>query len=531
MNTDMTIYQSTLPFKGSSEVALFFRNHQITHKQFNQRVDKYADILFNLGIRKDDVVSILSPNIPECIITYYALNKIGAIAAFLHPLIPSNLLKEAMIESKSKYFIVIDLFYNKYKCVSEQLGIKTFLFSVDEDLNFIEKVVYHIKNKKDLKNISDNLYIYKNNSEKANFEINTDYNKPSVYLRSGGTTGKSKTIVLSDKQLLYPGSLASWITDSKLDGKTIIGFLPLFHGFGLAMGVIAPLMNNASSLLMVKFDLKEVIKNIKKDHLHVLIFIPYLVKKILDSGKFKGKYLKNLIATFCGADKTPSYIIDEYDNLMKQYDSQAVLLEGYGLTETVTVTFVNTLKNNKKGSVGKPLLGTKFKIVNEDNLEDDIGSNNTGLILIASPALCIGYLNDKDPFYIDKNGEKWLITGDIGYHDDEGYLFFSNRKKDVYKIAGYNVFPSQIEEIASSFDEVTFACCIFINDEKHPYLKLFVELNKDKEIDKEKLKNQIKEKLESSLIKYSVPEKIILLDELPRTNIGKIDKKKLVEYK
>ena len=527
MTTSMTIYQSILPFKDSNNVALYFLNHKITHREFYKKVNNQAELLYSIGVRKDDVVTILSPNIIECITTFYALNKIGAIVAFLHPLLPKATLEESLIQSKSKFFFVIDVFYKKYEEVVKRVDVKTYLLSAMADISKIEKMVFKHKYKKELEGIDKNMYLHLlNYSLTKEVETNTDYLKPSVYLRSGGTTGKSKIVILNDKQLLYPGSLATWITGQYLPGKAIIGVLPLFHGFGLSMGVIAPLMNNAGSCLMLKFNLKETIKRIKKNQLHVLICIPYLAKKIIDSGKFKGKFLKNLIATYCGADKTPMYIIEQYNKVIDEYGSIGYLLEGYGLTETVTVTFVNTQKNYRIGSVGKPLLGTELRIAEEDNYEEDIGSNKNGMILIASPALCLGYLDGECPFYTDKQGKKWLITGDIGYHDDDGYLFFANRKKEVYKISGMNVFPSQIEEIATSFSEIDFACCLYQDDENHPYLKLFLELNDPSK--KDEVIAKLKKEYEDKLIKYACPEKIIVVDNMPRTDVGKIDKNKLM---
>ena len=525
--TNQTVYQSTIAFKNSKNTALYFRKKMINYIEFHKRVDHFADVFFSCGVKKNDVVSVLSPNIPECIIAYYALDKIGAISAFLHPLFPVSQLPDTLKENGSKFFIVLDIFYKKYKKSISDLALQTFVISPEEDLFPLERLFYRIKNRDALKEIEEEKYLYRIKPERSLKEINTDYLKPSVYLRSGGTTGKSKTVILNDQQLLYPGSLAREIVGRELSGKAIIGVLPLFHGFGLAMGVIAPLMNDAGSCLMIKFDLDEVIKRLKKDQLNILIAVPYLIKKILDSNRFKGDYLKNLYATYVGADKTPLYIIDEYNKLMDDYSSKGYLLEGYGLTETVTVTFVNTHSENRVGSVGKPLKGTEFKIVSKEDMEHDLGDNVQGMIIIASPALCLGYLNDSLPVYIDKNNKKWLITGDIGYHDKDGFLYFSNRKNDVYKIAGYNVFPSMIEELATSVEEVKFACCLFVEDDNHPYLKLFVELQND--VDEKAIEKRLNTLFTSKLLKYSCPEKIVFLSAFPRTDVGKIDKKKLKE--
>ncbi len=520
-----TLYTTVELFRESKHVALYFNSKEIRFHEFLKRVNVTADKLFSHGIRKDSVVALLSPNVPEAIITLYALSKIGAIVSLLHPLLPPEVLNESIKETKTTHFIVLDVLAYKYQEVLKKNDVDTLLISAYPDLSLAMKLGFKIKYKKELSLIDKTKYI-KDIDSSLKAELNLDGEKAAFYLRSGGTTGKSKIVVLSEKSIIFVTSKSKEILCHDTTGKSMIGLLPIFHGFGLAMGIHAPLSNEAATDLMISFNAKKVINDIKKNHLNVLLTIPYMTDRLLLNKKFSGKKLKNLIATFIGADKPEERLFEAFDNRMKEAGSDCRLLQGYGLTETVTVNYVNTLKNNKIGSVGKGLFGVKTKIINHEvSYEEPLKAGEIGEILISSPSLCLGYLNsDVQPFYIDENGEKWLKTGDIGYLDEEGYLFFINRAKDVYKISGYNVFPSDIEKYADEVRGVKSAAVTYVDDEKHPYFILYVESDRE---DKEQLEREIKEHLNQYLFKYSIPEKIIITKKLPRTEIGKIDRKKL----
>ena len=527
MRESSTLYQAVARYKNSKSVALYFRDKTIRFPEFINRVDKMASILHSLGIKKDTVVTLLAPNVPETIITLYALSKIGAIASILHPLLPSEVLYESIIETKATHFIVLDVLAIKYLDIIKRTKIKTYYISAVPDLNPIGRIGFHLMYKKELSSIDKTKYLYKMKSDDK-VVLNEDGLKPSLYLRSGGTTGKSKTVIINDEAINFVTSQSKDILCHETEGFSMIGLMPIFHGFGLAMGIHAPLSNNAASALMISYDGNEIVRKIRQNKINVLLTIPYLTDKLLARKDFSGKKLRNLIATYIGADKPETRLFSEFNKRMEEASSINRLLEGYGLTETATVNFVNTLKENKIGSVGKPLKGVKVKIVDpEVSYEEDLKPNQTGEILISSPSLCLGYLNveeDKQPFYYDSENNKWLKTGDIGYLDEEGFLFFINRAKDVYKIAGYNIFPADIEKLAGEVEGVKSCAAIYHKDDKHPYFTLYVESDVT---DKEMLISKIQRYLKERLIKYSIPEKIVVSKSLPRTDIGKIDRKKL----
>lgn len=526
-----TLYRDICEYKNKT-TAIYFKNKKISFNSLNERIDTMASRLYKLGIQKDNVVTLLSPNIPEAVIAFYALNKIGAIVSILHPLIPIKALSETISTTKSEFLLLFSLRYTEYEEELKNSNIKTLFISIEPDLNFIERCIFKRKYSKELSLIDESKVITSIREKEEilmEFPINDDSEKISTYLRSGGTTGNSKIVILSDKAIRYAGTQSDIILNRSIQNMSMIGVLPMFHGFGLAMGIHAPLMHNASVFLMLNFSIDELSRGINKNQVNILVGVPYMVEKMLQSKKFCNSKLKNLYMTFIGADKMNEMIEDEFNNLMKKKKSQNKIYEGYGLTEMVTVSVVNTMTINKKGSVGKPLNGIKVKIVNPEKKSIELPDYQCGEILLSGPSECLGYMKTpkkNQPFFVDYDKTVYVTTGDIGYVDDEGFLFFKNREKDVIKIAGFNVFPKDIEALASEIDGVIDACAIFI-EEEHPYIHLFIENHTEND---NVLKEKIQKHLKENLIKYSLPEKISILPQFPRTSIGKIDKKALIHF-
>ena len=519
--TNLTLYHQIEQYRDSDVTALYFRNKKISFKELISRIDIQANKLYSLGIRMDDVVTLLAPNLIETVVTIYALNKIGAIISILHPLTSKNELASSLKETNSKYLFVVDARYHVYKEVVEKTNIKTYFISARFDLSKIEKIGFALLYGKDNKCIDKKRLLCNIKEEKVDFIPNIDSLKPSIYIQSGGTTGKSKTVILNDKCISYPGSQSHNILGREIKGISMFGLLPFYHGFGISMGLHAPLMNEAACSLMIKYNIKEICKKIARNELNVLIVIPYLAKKLLKEKHFSGRKLDNLYATYVGADKIDIQTLKDFDNKMIKYGSENRLLQGYGLSESTAVNFVNTNIHNHYGSVGKPLRDVKIIITKLDSF-NLCKENEVGRILIHSPSICLGYLNsDNNNLFKMIGKEKYLVTGDLGYLDKDGFLFLQGRCVDVIKIAGYNVFPTDIENLASNIKGVSSTCAIFVNNKTHPYIALFVESN-DKSI-----VNNIRNTLIENLPSYSIPEKIIVTNKMPLTNLGKINKVEL----
>lgn len=530
MNTDTRtlwerVFQTSEGYEG---IALRFGSLKVTYPQLKERIIATSERLFTLGVRSGDVVCVCAPNIPQTIYALYALNRIGAVAFFVHPLFPPVTLEEDLRRAKAKMLLVVDQRYSVYRDIVKACPIYT--LSPKDDLPGIAKPFYRTLYRKELVGTPDSLRLGRV-ARTPLTSINHDGSKPSVYLESGGTTGRSKIVMLNDIQVGYPAAQVPYILEGDMDalvGTQMIGALPMFHGFGLAMGVHAPLVWKAVSTLMISYDIKGICKRLQKGQINYLLVIPYAARKLLDCPDFSGDKLKGLTFAFIGADKPPLPLFEEWDNRMREAGSSCLLLEGYGLTETTTVITVNRKSNRKVGSVGTPLPGTHLRIVSPDGKVLPPGEE--GEIQIDTPALMLGYLGDAEAtaacIATDSDGVKWLKTGDQGHLDEDGFLYFKDRLKNVFKIAGHNVFPNDIEVEVGKNPGCTASAAITVADERHPYIHLFVQPMAGK--DPSELISELKRDLPQTLIRYELPERYTALEAMPRTSVGKIDRKVLM---
>ena len=363
---------------------------------------------------------------------------------------------------------------------------------------------------------------YKNSNEIIEFPLNNE-KETSIYLHSGGTTGTPKVIELSDYALNNLVNKIDGIVKKDMKGKSMLAVLPTFHGFGLGMGIHAPLANGATSALMMKFNTKKVIEWINENKVNLIIGVPLLYQKLIKNEFFCKAKLENLDFCFIGGDNVPVSLINEFNNLMKKKNSDAMLLEGYGLTETVTVCNVNTKTDFKLGSVGKPLNGVEILILDDEM--NPLAFNEIGEVYITGDTLMNGYLNDEDSTsktLITINDKIYVKTGDLGYLDQDGFLFLKGRKKRMFKISGLNVYPSEIEKIASDNEDVIDASLEFF-DEPTATLVLFVKKNSQSIKSEDEIKTMIYNLLKNKVLKYSIPKDIIFMEEFPKTNVGKIN--------
>ena len=310
----------------------------------------------------------------------------------------------------------------------------------------------------------------------------------------------------------------------------MLAVLPTFHGFGLAVGIHTPLACGATSALMMKFNKKQVIKWINQNKINYIIGVPLLYQKLLEEKDFINSKLENLLACFVGGDDVSINLIETFNKLMKEKNSSNLMLEGYGLTETVTVCSVNTNSNFKLGSVGKSLNGITFKVLDDNNKE--LKPNEIGEVYISGDTLMNGYLNDpistnKTLINIDRT--LFVKTGDLGYLDEEGFLFLKGRIKRIFKISGINVYPIEVEKIVRNLNEIKDASLEYFDN--GPHLNLYVIKEKNSNKSNEELIELIRNELSNKVLKYSMPKNIVFIDEFPKTTVGKIDHKAFKDVK
>ena len=542
MMTELTMYAAfkEAAKKTPNNLAVYYEGKRISFKTLLKRIDEAADILYNrLGVRQGDVIVIAQPNIPETIVLYYAVNKIGATSNLIHPFTPFNQVKSIMDKTHTKYAFLFEQRIAKEVTRYREIADKVFVTRIEDDLPIFKKMFYHtfmnFRIRRKLGKLPARFrfdgfkYTYQlKPMNKPVPEAEFDKNRCSVLLHSGSTTGKPKTICLSD----YAFNFIAYHSDSfmalpreELNKHRMLSVLPSFHGFGLCMTMHAPLVNSFSSILVPKFKTEKVVKAMNQTKFTCICGVPTIYEKLLLEPKFvNNKNLKHLHCCFCGGDSMSQSLEERFNAAMDKAGSQCRLFQGYGLTEAIAVNCVNTFDAHKSGSLGKPMPESDFKVVDQQNKE--VKRGEIGEIIFKSGALMLGY-------YKDEEGTKncivdgYLHTGDLGYMDEDDFIFFKQRKKRVVKVSGVAVFPSEVEQLIESMPEVSYCAAIHIPDKKLlNAIKVFVVA---KYFDETAMKDKILETCRKYLIRWSVPVEIEFRDTLPLTMLGKIDFRALQE--
>ena len=540
--TELTMYAAfkEAAKKTPNNLAVYYEGKRITYKSLLKRIDETADILYNvLGVRKNDTIVIAQPNIPETIVLYYAVNKLGAVSNLIHPFTPFNQVKAIMDHTNTKYAFLFEQRIAKEVDKYRDIANKIFVTRIEDDLPLVKKFIYHnfmnFRIRKKLGKLPSRFkfsgfkYTYQlKPTGKPVEEASFDKERCSVLLHSGSTTGKPKTICLSDYAfnfIAYHSDSFMDMTKEQLRGNKMLSVLPSFHGFGLCMTMHAPLVNSFSSILVPKFKPLKVVKAMNDTKLTCMCGVPTIYEKLLQEPKFvNNKNLKYLHCCFCGGDSMSQSLEERFNTAMDKMGSKCRLFQGYGLTEAIAVNCVNTFAANKSGSLGKGMPESDFKIVDENN--NEVKRGEIGEIIIKSGALMLGYYQDEEA---TKNCliDGYLHTGDLGYMDEDDFIYFKQRKKRVVKVSGVAVFPSEVEQLIESMPEVSHCAAIHIPDPKLlNSIKVFVVA---KYFDETAMKEKILETCRKYLIRWSIPTEIEFRDELPLTMLGKVDFKTLQE--
>ncbi|MDD6021837.1 MAG: class I adenylate-forming enzyme family protein [Acutalibacteraceae bacterium] len=489
----------------------------------------------DLGLNRGDVYTVFMPTTVQSIIAFYALNKIGVIANFVHPLMSTEFLKETINDVHSKGVMVLDILSKDHaKTINESglpclvccssdysKGVKRFGTKLGEGI--VKGVFPKIKKATYYKNA------IRRHRECPGLSENAD--DIAVYLNGGGTTGKSKTIKLTSRAINEFVYRVSDLDEIHIPGEEAeIVVLPMFHCFGLCLGVHMAMCNSARIIPMMQFDARLFNKLMRKNLVVGFMGIPLMFQKLMKEKHFDGPWLKNVRLMFCGGDDVSDSFLDEFNSYFEKWGAVGRLRQGYGLTEAASACCTNTNWDNRPGSIGKPLRGVDIEIWDDDHKK--VPNGTIGEIAISGPTIMAGYYVDGGEddlgLYTDENGKKWVLSGDLAYYDDDGYLFFSGRKKRVIIIAGYNVYPNDIEKmLVEKLDFVREACAVQAWHGERSVIKLYVSLKKKG--DEEEYKRLIREACESNFSKFSVPREIEFLDELPQTPLMKIDFMKLTE--
>ena len=517
--------------------ALSFMGQKITYQRMMALVDQAAAGLTAIGFSTGSVATICLPNTPHAVIFFYAVNRLGGICNMVHPLTPAEEMAHYIRTTRSDYLIVLDAMLPKHREMLMQSRIRTTI--VCSIMDYLSKVMsfgfYLTKGRKIPSVKTENRFLLWKDFLKPAAglpEPAADSRACAVYLHSGGTTGSPKTIMLSSfnfNALASQGSQIIGLTenpDYDPKGLSMVTILPLFHGFGLCMGMHTMLVIGLTAILVPQFSPEVLATIIVKEKPNYLAAVPTLYEGILKNPKLKNADLSSIKAVFCGGDSLPTDLRHRFDAFLKSHGSTCTLREGYGLTETVTVCAVNPERDARDETVGLPLSDVLMKVVVPGTTEE-VAIGSDGEFCITAPTVMMGYLDDeeatRETIRRHPDGHDWVHTGDFGFMDADGYFHFKQRMKRILKVSGVPVFPSQIEDSISKVPGVRLACVIGV---PHPYkmqvAKAFVVKDNPAESD-EALRARILAHCERTMLQYAIPREIEFRDDLPRTKVGKID--------
>ncbi|MBR6949844.1 MAG: AMP-binding protein [Bacilli bacterium] len=519
-------------------VALNYFNRKITYYELFNEIDLCARAMRSQGIREGDVVSVCMANTPEAVIAFYAISKIGAIANMIHPLSAEEEIKASLISTNSVMLVAINLTYEKINNIIEDTNVyKTVIVSARDSMPKLMGIGYYLLEDHKVKTPKSNEkyirwkdFMIKGSKYNSKVLVKTTKDQPAVILHSGGTTGTPKNILLSNGNINVVPSQACISLPEIDDTDKMLTILPLFHCFGLVECLHFPLVTGGTAILVPKFDASRFDKLLSKYRPTIIPGVPTLFEAMIKNKHMQNVDLSNVKYVVSGGDTLPEEKNLAVNKFLKEHNCRHNIVQGYGLSETSGGCVFATSGTDLLGSSGIPLYGNDLKIISIDTREE-LEPNNIGEIMISGPSVMLGYLNNQEEtnevLEKDSRGKIWVHTGDMGYINEDGILFFVQRLKRLIIVSGYNVFPSHIEEIIDKHEAVLSCCVVGI---PHPYKvqvpKAFIVL-KDQYKISSKIKRDIKEYCEKNLSKYMIPKEFEFRESLPKTMIGKVDYRSL----
>lgn len=517
--------------------AIEYLGKTITYKKLMSLIDQASFAFEELGIVKGDIVTICLPNVPEALIALYALNKLGAIANMLHPLSAEEEIKQSLVTTRSKYMVFLESFYDKIENIIRETSVRKVIFvSPSDSLNIFMRIGYKLSQiGKYKKYPHDKLFISWRKFMKKTTTKNKDHypkygrNTPAVILHSGGTSGTPKNVVIQNRAFIL-AAIQEQIALKKLQaGDCCLAIMPNFHGFGLSVLMHTPLSLGCYTILVPQFDSKKFDTLFKKTKPTCVLGVPTLYEALLSCNNEKNLDLSFLKYVVSGGDLLSKSLEDRVNNYLKEHNSKAVITQGYGLSEGLAAVCLACDDVNKSGSVGIPLAGNYVKII-DSVTRKTMPYNEVGEICVHTKGMMMGYLNDESEtnaaLQVHSDGHVWLHTGDLGYMDEDGFVFYKGRKKRMIITSGYNVYPTHVEEVIETHPAVLQCTVIGV---PHPYKqevgKAFIVLKSG--YHGLFVKADIKNYCKKNLAKYMIPQTFVYRKQLPKTKLGKVDFQKL----
>jgi long-chain acyl-CoA synthetase len=516
-----------------------FKGAEITYKEMNEVTDHIAGALAAMGVKKGDRVGIFMPNTPQFVMSYFGILKAGGVVVATNPLYTPSEIEYQANDSGVEIMFVMTNFYKTIKAAQPKTRIKKLIVTnIKEALSPVLRLLFTLaKEKKAGFRIEGGLaegdimlpdLLAKHaNTPRPKVELGSD--DTAMFQYSGGTTGVSKAAVATHFNVLADTlQIKSWMTGLEEGKEIVLMAIPLFHVYGMVAGMLFAMSSGATMVMIPNArDIPDVLENIHKHHPTIFPGVPTLYNAINNRPEVKaGKInLRSIKACISGSAPLMRDTKETFEAL-----SGGKVFEGYGLSEAPTATHCNPLNGvNKTGSIGMPLPDVDCKIINLDDGETEMPQGEIGEIAVSGPQVMKGYHNmpteTANSLRKMKDGKTWLFTGDIARMDEDGYFYIVDRKKELIKPGGYQVWPREVEEALTAHPKVMEAGVAGIPD---PYrgetVKAWIVLKPGETVTEEELKAFCKERLAA----YKVPTHYEFRNELPKTTVGKILRRELV---
>ncbi|MGD2250167.1 MAG: long-chain fatty acid--CoA ligase [Candidatus Methanofastidiosia archaeon] len=507
--------------------ATIFMGAKLTYKELAQQVNKLACGLSTLGIKKGDRVGLFFPNCPQSVIAFYAALKLGAVVVQYNPLYVERELIYQINDSGTETLLTLDLelLYPKIRNIKDKVNLNhVIVSSLKEYLPFPKNVLYPLVKRKDIASVSSDTISFQTLLQKGDTppDINVHPQDLALLQYTGGTTGVSKGVMLTHKNLVANAlQCKSWFPEVSFGKESLLAVLPFFHSFGLTVAMNVPVYVAATMILVPRFKTKEILSAIQEYKPSLFPGVPTMYVAINNHPDVKKYDLSSVEYCISGAAPLPLDVLHTFEQL-----TGGKLREGYGLTEASPVTHSNPLEGLiKKGSIGIPFPNTDCKIVDVEEGTHELAIDTLGELCIKGPQVMEGYWHQ--PEETDntlRNG--WLHTGDIAKVDNDGYFYIVDRKTDMIIASGFNIYPRDIEEVLYEFPKIKEAAVAGVPDEyRGETVKAFIVLKEGVKATKE----EIIDFCRKNLAKYKVPKEVEFKDELPKTIVGKVLRRELVE--
>ncbi|SDH75694.1 long-chain-fatty-acid--CoA ligase [Alteribacillus bidgolensis] len=510
--------------------AMSFFGKQWSYQQLLTDASSFANQLIKLGIEKGDRVAIMLPNTPQSVISYYGVLMAGAIVVQTNPLYVERELNHQLIDSGAKAIVCLDMFYPRVMKAMENTSLEHVIVTgIKDALAFPKNILYPLTQRKnnemkvqvDYNETTHHFHKLIEDGESVIPEVDIAPESDLALLQyTGGTTGPAKGVMLTHYNLVANTTQClRWMYKMRQGKEKTLAVLPFFHVYGMTVSMNLSIMHAAELVILPKFDPEEVLKTIEKQKITLFPGAPTMYIGLLNNEKIHDFDLSSIEACISGSAPLPLEIQQQFEEV-----TGGKLVEGYGLTEASPVTHCNLIwEQRKEGSIGLPWPDTEAAILTQHG--QFAPKKEIGEIAVRGPQVMKGYWNrPEETSAAFKDG--WLLTGDMGYMDQEGYFYIADRKKDMIIAGGFNIYPREIEEVLYEHDNIQEAVVIGVPD---PYrgetIKAFIVKKEGAEVNEKQLDDYCR----SQLASFKVPRLYEFRNQLPKTSVGKILKRVLIE--